>query len=144
MKVKKWNDFIFEIASNDEVYQDIDELRQAFDEIVGDEFNIYEVPKNNPLPPDLMTGFFKKGIYYQFTFESNRIKLYIYYKIDNDSELRNVCKTLFESGMIPFYRYLDGNGFKYANADMRFTEYKFKGSDFYFNRSIMSIWQADY
>ena len=25
MKLKNWNDFIFEIASNDEVYQDIDE-----------------------------------------------------------------------------------------------------------------------
>ena len=50
------------IASNEEVYQDIDELRQAFDEIVGDEFNIYEVPKNNP--PGV---WFKKGIYYQFT-----------------------------------------------------------------------------
>ena len=135
MKLKNWNDFIFEMASNDEVYKDIDELRQVFDEIIGDEFNIYEVPKNNP--PGV---YHKRGIYYQFTFESNRIKLYIYYTIDNDDEIRNSCKRLFESGMIPFYKYLDGNGFKYANANMRFIESdKFKG-----NRSIMSIWQADY
>lgn len=142
MKVKKWNDFIFEIASNDEVYQDIDELRQAFDEIVGDEFNIYEVPKNNP--PGIYHKNHKKGIYYQFTFESNRIKLYIYYKIDNDSELRNVCKTLFEYGMIPFYRYLDGNGFKYANANMRFMESDKLKSNRIPLFSIMTIWQADY
>jgi hypothetical protein len=129
------------IASNDEVYQDIDELRKAFDEIVGDEFDIYEVPKNNP------TGvYFKKGIYYQFTFESgffglptNRIRLYIYYRIDND-EMGNSCKKLFESGMIPFYNYLDGNGFEYTNAEMRFIEERYIG----FGKKVMTIWQSDY
>ena len=42
--------------------------------------------------------------------------------------------------MIPFYNYLDGNGFKYANAEMRFIEESYIG----FGKKIMSMWQADY